>query len=219
MRRKIGILSIAIMFVLSVSMHVALGADRDRYSEWSRYYNGVCFRYITSYIGMDVWSAYPDAVQFYNSGKSTAKINYRTTVCGPRLLFLEAGQHTERTALGKDESITEINVTYTGEAPGWSLEGTWRGTGYQSNNSSWSIELSVSGNSYSIKYPSLTCGGSWSLNGRESDSATFTEHITFGRNKCIDGGSITIRRIDTNQVKYTWVGGNPRQTATAELSR
>jgi len=219
MRRKFLVIPVFIVLVSFSLTLTAVCADRDRYTEWSPYYNGVCFRYVTSYLGAEVWSSYPDAVQFYNGRKSTAKIEYKTTVGGPRLLFLEAERMSEKTALARDESITQITATYSEEPAGWNLEGTWRGTGYQANNTSWSMELIVRGNNYTIKYPSLTCSGYWSLTSMGSDSATFTEHITSGRGNCVDNGNVVIRRIDANRIDFYWYDGNPKHTSSAVLTK
>jgi hypothetical protein len=98
------------------------------------------------------------------------------------------------------------------------MQGTWQGTGYQSGTkSSWAMRLVVTASSYSIQYPSLSCGGYWSLNQTGSGTASFTEHITSGKDKCVDGGSVTVGKLGQNQMQFRWSGNG--DTATATLTK
>lgn len=95
------------------------------------------------------------------------------------------------------------------------MQGSWSGTGVQSNSSSsWSMQLTVSGNSYSIAYPSLGCGGTWSLNNTGAGVANFIEHISYGRDKCIDGGAVTVGRLSASQMQFRWEGQGVTAGAT-----
>jgi len=101
------------------------------------------------------------------------------------------------------------------------MEGTWTGIGQQSNSTSWTIRLTVSGNSYKIEYPSLSCGGHWSLTRQAQFTASFIEHITYGRDKCIDGGEVTVgcsrgcAGTAKPEMLYHWTGSG--QAANARL--
>jgi hypothetical protein len=114
----------------------------------------------------------------------------------------------------------------------WML-GSWTGTGSQSGTgSSWTIALNVQQQGaqnyyYKIDYPSLDCGGYWSFNSGNADTGTFTEHIVYGRDKCIDLGTITVGavsgsdgRIRTMAFHWTGLQPNGRQdNAGATLTR
>ena len=102
------------------------------------------------------------------------------------------------------------------------MEGMWTGQGSQSDGSSWSMKLTVYGSGgpqmFKIDYPSLGCGGSWTLISAQSSgvggTAQLTESITYGRGKCVDGGTITVGSLRTygNHVQtmaFHWTGRQP----------
>ena len=104
------------------------------------------------------------------------------------------------------------------------MTGTWVGSGHQSPagdaGADWSIAMTIGDGSASIDYPSLGCGGSLSQTARDATSAEFHESITYGQDKCIDGGDITVRFFKGN-LSWTWVGqadGQP-YNAVAVLTR
>lgn len=98
------------------------------------------------------------------------------------------------------------------------MNGTWSGTGYQDKaKSSWSMRLTVSGNSYSIAYPSLGCGGYWSVQSTGNGVASFVEHITYGTDKCIGNGNVTVGNLGGKRMQYHW--SSPQDVATATLTR
>ena len=105
-----------------------------------------------------------------------------------------------------------------------SLTGTWVGSGHQSpagtTGADWSIAMTISDSGASIDYPSLSCGGSLAQISRDETSAEYRESITYGQDKCIDGGAITVRFFKGN-LSWTWVGqadGQP-YNAVAVLTR
>lgn len=101
------------------------------------------------------------------------------------------------------------------------LAGTWDGTGHQSDSSSWSIQFTVTVHNdsytYDIAYPSLNCGGNWTLQSSSDRQASFIEHITYGKDRCVDGGTITLNQVDRNTLGYQWQSGN--DTASSQLKR
>ncbi len=114
------------------------------------------------------------------------------------------------------------------------MAGTWTGIGSQSGTgSSWSIQLTVQqqgtgGYSYKIDYPSLNCGGYWTLTTVGRNSAGFTEHIVYGREKCVDLGTISVGvpesqgGIDVEKMAFHWTGTQPNgnvDNAGATLTR
>lgn len=100
------------------------------------------------------------------------------------------------------------------------IDGEWNGTGNQANTkSSWSIRLIVKSlvQSYIIQYPSLKCGGHWTQTSLTPTSATFTEQITYGVDKCVNGGSVTLRKLSATQAQFDYAGGDA--TASGTLTR
>ena len=104
------------------------------------------------------------------------------------------------------------------------LSGTWVGSGHQSpagaTGADWTIAMTIKDGGASIDYTSLGCGGSLSQTSRDDTSAEYHESITYGQDKCIDGGNITVRFFKGN-LSWTWVGqadGQP-YNAVAVLTR
>jgi hypothetical protein len=101
--------------------------------------------------------------------------------------------------------------------PAWMI-GTWTGTGSQTGTSShWTIQLAVQRQAdgalaFKIDYPSLNCGGYWTLIGDGPANASLTEHITYGRQTCVDLGTITVTPKPANgvqQMSFVWTGTQP----------
>ena len=100
------------------------------------------------------------------------------------------------------------------------LEGVWEGRGQQNApKMSWSIKLTVENNAYVIEYPSLRCGGKWTLTEMGEGRATFKETITRGLDKCSNGGDITIEKISDSQISYKYTLPIIGEVATATLSK
>ena len=101
----------------------------------------------------------------------------------------------------------------------WML-GSWTGSGSQSGTgSTWTVALTVQEQGtrsyyYKIDYPSLDCGGYWSFNSGNADTGTFTEHIVYGRDKCVDLGTITVGAVTSSDghirtMMFHWMGTQP----------
>lgn len=91
------------------------------------------------------------------------------------------------------------------------LGGSWSGSVTQSEPSqTYPMEMQLFGAKGNIGYPSLGCGGNLLLL-RVDEGKTFVyrESLTYGRDKCIDGGVVQIRRHslggDTNW-EWRWDG-------------
>jgi eukaryotic-like serine/threonine-protein kinase len=108
------------------------------------------------------------------------------------------------------------------------MEGTWNGSAHQNRtNSDWTIHLVVTrqsndSHSYWVSYPSLSCGGYWTLNQAGNHVASFTEHITTGRKRCVDGGTISVGdwgETDNlrSRMRFHWTG--PGDLAAGTLIR
>ena len=101
------------------------------------------------------------------------------------------------------------------------LRGTWEGTGYQiDTDTTWTMRLRVRGGKYVIEYPSLKCGGRWRRLKINSRRATFREHITVGRDECVDRGRVVIERLNGRQIAYRFSHrGAVEVSASAILNR
>lgn len=100
------------------------------------------------------------------------------------------------------------------------LEGVWEGKGYQNApEMTWSIKFTAADNTYVIEYPSLRCGGKWSLVEASDGRATFKETITRGLDRCSNGGDITIEKISDQQISYKYTLPIIGEVATATLSK
>ena len=108
-----------------------------------------------------------------------------------------------------------------GQTRGGLLQGTWEGTGFQSNdNSTWAMRLTFRGRSYVAEYPSLQCAGSWRLVSVSGARAVFRETITKGAERCAPRGNVIIERLNSRQLGY-WYSyrGSDEFVASAILNR
>jgi hypothetical protein len=106
-----------------------------------------------------------------------------------------------------------------GQSSQW-LEGVWKGTGYQkAPEMTWSIKFTAENNTYTIEYPSLRCGGKWTLVEMNDAGATFKETITRGLDKCSNGGDITVEKISDHQISYKYTLPIIGEVASATLSK
>jgi hypothetical protein len=96
---------------------------------------------------------------------------------------------------------------FVGKASADGLGGSWSGHVTQSNNNeSYDVEMELYGTNGSIKYPTLHCGGTLSLISANGGTYSYREHITFGTNKCYDGGTIRMNLVNPNDpTRWDWV--------------
>ena len=90
------------------------------------------------------------------------------------------------------------------------LIGVWRGVGRQvpaGVQAEWTIVMTITAAGGKIDYPSLGCGGTLTQLSRNAASAEFHETITYGRNACIDGGTITVKLTDDG-LTWAWAGSD-----------
>jgi hypothetical protein len=72
---------------------------------------------------------------------------------------------------------------------------------------------------YSIDYPSLNCGGRWTLLSMNSNVARFREQITRAPDKCSQNGTVVLER-KRGQIIFLYSNEGTREiTATAVLNR
>lgn len=94
------------------------------------------------------------------------------------------------------------------------LEGSCSGTATQNEpNISFDVSMQLNGKSGSIEYPTLGCSGSLSFIKTEGSTYWYREHITYGTDKCIDGGIIQIILIG-NSISWYWYEGDATASGT-----
>ena len=107
------------------------------------------------------------------------------------------------------------------------LRGTWEGTGYQTDSAgdnTWPMTLTVKRlkngrRTFSIEYPSLTCGGRWRLLSIQGSKARFREELNHGQGNCADKGLVMIERIGRQLIFLYSNQGSREITASAVLNR
>ena len=108
----------------------------------------------------------------------------------------------------------------TGDPSSPWLDGVWEGTGHQNTpEMTWSIKLTAENNTYAIEYPSLRCGGKWTLVEMGESSAKFKEAITRGLERCSSDGDILVEKISDDQVSYKYTLPFIGEVATATLRK
>lgn len=117
--------------------------------------------------------------------------------------------------------LTSIISAQNGSASSKWLNGTWEGTGYQTDtNETWTMKLTVRSGHYRIEYPSLKCIGRWIPLSLEQNHARFIEKITIGIETCTNNGTVVIERLGRRQIAYRYSNrGSRKVTASAILNR
>ena len=96
-------------------------------------------------------------------------------------------------------------------AIGAGLGGTWSGIVTQSEpNTTYAVEMELYGMLGSINYPSLKCGGKLEFLREEGKIFFYRETLTFGKDRCIDGGTVQISPHplgDSTLWNWRWDGG------------
>jgi hypothetical protein len=91
------------------------------------------------------------------------------------------------------------------------LGGSWSGQVAQSNPpATYPVEMQLSGETGRIDYASLGCGGTLEFLRTDGASHWYREHISYGKDKCIDAGVIEMRAhppTDNASLDWTWSGG------------
>ena len=102
------------------------------------------------------------------------------------------------------------------------LIGTCRGTVIQNEPApqSYDVIMILEGDSGSISYPSLDCGGPVIFIHKKGAAYFYREHIAYGTDICIDGGIIQIK-LRKNSILWSWSGSDvtANGTLTGNLCR
>jgi hypothetical protein len=96
------------------------------------------------------------------------------------------------------------------------IVGTWEGSvTQQSSGTTYTVEMTLfprdaDDHVGSVTYPTLGCEGYYTLESHDGDGVTLVEHITVGRDDCIDGAEIVLTTLDADRLSYTFeFAGNP----------
>ena len=116
--------------------------------------------------------------------------------------------------------VDEVPSTPKGSPTAQWLAGVWEGRGFQpSPKMTWTVRLTAENHRYVIEYPSLRCGGKWTLIEMGENKAKFREVIDRGLERCSSGGDILIERIGEDQISYTYTLPVVGEVATATLKK
>jgi hypothetical protein len=101
------------------------------------------------------------------------------------------------------------------------MNGEWSGTGFQiDTDSSWTMHLKVEGRRFRIEYPSLKCGGKWTLLTASARTVRLREKITSNPQECVDNGRVVIQRLNRSQMAFRYQNAGSKEfTASAILNR
>jgi len=66
------------------------------------------------------------------------------------------------------------------------------------------MTLIARGRTFSINYPSLSCGGHWKLISINVSRARFREVLDRGQDKCSDKGKVIVQRLNRNQILFMY---------------
>jgi S1-C subfamily serine protease len=103
-----------------------------------------------------------------------------------------------------------------------SISEVWEGVGRQfgsGEESTWSIKIGSDGDKYYVAYPSLDCGGNLELKKETVREKVFLEHIQYGLNVCITGGTVKLTQIEESQVQYDWYRSSGLHGASGTLRK
>ena len=95
-------------------------------------------------------------------------------------------------------------------------DGTWVGMGHQLDiGESWSIQLNIKGDNYTILYPSFKCSAELTVIKKEGNKITLKEKINSGQ--CVNDGNVELEIINSNTIRYKWSFSNGEPGSFSEL--
>lgn len=97
--------------------------------------------------------------------------------------------------------------------------GSWAGVGYQNSGSKWTIKMVLNEGDYTIEYPSLSCGGYLTVISQSVNEMIFREKITRGISKCTDGGTLTISKLNDDELIWDYVSPNNASESSSRVFR
>jgi len=116
-----------------------------------------------------------------------------------------------------------FNLLAQKEQTKW-MDGKWLGIGYQPSEKvyyQWTISLDYNSSSgeFKIDYPTLYCGGHWTLKSANDHRAEFVEHIDTGKDKCNDLGRVVVTFVDEGIISVVYFTPGGGVIAYAVLKR
>jgi hypothetical protein len=96
---------------------------------------------------------------------------------------------------------------------GRGLGGWWSGEVSQNSPpATYPVKLRLYGNVGRIAYSSAGCGGELEFLSTDGTNYWYQEHISYGGDKCTDGGIIEMRALDHTSWNWTWTGSGVSAT-------
>ncbi len=121
------------------------------------------------------------------------------------------------TAVAGQASTVKAALEELGTSPSSRfLTGKWHGTVAQDKPvvHTFLVMMELQGASGgTIDYPTFTCGGSLEFRGFEGSTLSYTEHITYGKDNCVDGGTLKVT-LQGNSLGWDWSGEGITATGT-----
>jgi PEGA domain len=109
---------------------------------------------------------------------------------------------------GQEATVRAVFEELGASPSGRFLSGTWRGTVTQDKpaDQTFLVVMELRGASGgTIDYPTFTCGGQLEFRGVEGPIFSYTEHITYGKDNCVDGGTLKVTP-QGNSLRWHWSG-------------
>jgi hypothetical protein len=133
-------------------------------------------------------------------------------------------------ALGKSKSKSHLTIeqialkkSFVDADISW-LSGVWEGEATQivaggsgapaAETGHWTIRLTVQKGKYTVDYPSVSCGGKWTLLEKGAKTLKFKEKLTYG-DRCVDNGYAVIEKKDASRILFNYV--NPDGTGVTSF--
>ncbi|MEA2939738.1 MAG: hypothetical protein QOD09_267 [Bradyrhizobium sp.] len=124
--------------------------------------------------------------------------------------------------MGRYRTITAIFgglvclTFYLTNAQAEGLGGSWSGEVSQNNPpATYPVAMQLDGSVGNTTYSSAGCGGKLEFLRTDGTSYWYKEHISYGRDKCTDGGIIEMRAHpsgDNTSWDWKWTGSGPEVT-------
>lgn len=100
-------------------------------------------------------------------------------------------------------------------------KGQWTGSvTQQSSSTPYSIKLKYGNGFIEVDYPELACGGVWEFASKVKENTwLLTERLTYGADRCVDGGEVLLALLRHGVVRYEWASASGKDAeGWAELT-
>lgn len=131
--------------------------------------------------------------------------------CVARMWLVGVRADLERRCSSREDKMAVLAGRWSGEVTQFSYGS------YPATMTIWPFtEVEVVG---TVDYPTLDCGGTISRSQRTRSTEILSETINYGRDRCVDGGTIHLRIIDGNTLSWEWFFPNGSKGASATMTR